>query len=95
MGERGGGEGVEFRVIARSDREGEYTRYCGTDNHIIGISGKRIGHTSSLVTAIAHEMIHLYQARAGLETRGEHNAEFRRLADRVCKIHGWDEKVFC
>lgn len=87
---------VEFHVIARPDREGEYTRYCGTDDHIIGISGKRIGHTSSLIIAMAHEMIHLKQARAKTETKGaEHNAEFGVLSKRVCRIHGWDEKVFC
>lgn len=89
-------EEIEMHVIARSDREGEYSRYCGTSEHIIGISGKRVGHISNLFVALGHEMVHLHQAQAKTETgKTEHNAEFRRLAKIICRTHGWDEKTFC
>jgi hypothetical protein len=63
--------------------------------HEIGISSNRVGHTSTLLRTVAHEMIHQHQQRARTETANtEHNAEFLRLAKRVCKVHGWDEKEF-
>lgn len=86
---------IELNVISLRDREGEYTRYCGTSEHIIGISGTRIGHTDSLIAVMAHEMIHLKQAISKTETKGTmHNAEFRQLAQAACRAHGWDPKLF-
>ena len=64
-------------------------------SHEIGISSACVGHTNTLLRTMAHEMIHQYQQRARTETPGaEHNAEFIRLARRVCRYHGWDEKEF-
>jgi predicted SprT family Zn-dependent metalloprotease len=48
----------------------------------------------TLVETVAHEMIHLHQARAGTETRAEHNREWHRLADTVCKRFGWQRDKF-
>lgn len=63
--------------------------------HTIAISGKWIGHTANLIATMAHEMIHLYQSIRGLETRNvTHNADFRRIAARVCKHHGFDPRAF-
>jgi hypothetical protein len=40
-------------------------------------------------------MIHLHQMRWKLETANtEHNADFRKRAARVCRLHGFDPKVF-
>lgn len=64
-------------------------------SHEIGISENCVGHTNTLLKTMAHEMIHQHQQRARTETSGaEHNAEFIRLARRVCRFHGWDEKEF-
>ncbi|MBI3676025.1 MAG: SprT-like domain-containing protein [Proteobacteria bacterium] len=64
-------------------------------SHEIGISETCVGHTNTLLRAMAHEMIHQYQQRARTETPNtEHNAEFKRLARTVCRHHGWDEKEF-
>lgn len=52
------------------------------------------GHFNTLASTIAHEMIHLYQFRAGLDSRAEHNADFKRRAARVCAELGWDAKAF-
>ncbi len=52
-------------------------------------------HTNTLLMTVAHEMIHLHQYRKKIDSkRVEHNANFKRHARRVCKIHGWDETVF-
>ncbi len=86
---------IEFQVTAHHDREGHYTRLIGTDHHFICVSGRRIGHTGSLMEVMGHEMIHLYQAIAKTETPGaEHNAQFRKLAARACSAHGWDALTF-
>jgi len=81
---------VKFTVIRSRKSHGEYTRYIGTDIHFIRISSSGHHHFNSLAQTIGHEMIHLHQARAKTETRGQHNAEFRRIAARVCKKFGWD-----
>jgi hypothetical protein len=89
------GEEVEFVVSRLQDREGDHTTYRGTSDHVIRVSSKRIGHTTSLVVVMAHEMIHAKQAVAKTFTaNAEHNAEFRRLATNVCKLHGFDPKTF-
>jgi hypothetical protein len=42
---------------------------------------------------MAHEIIHLYQDETG-PARGHHNPKFRKLAKRVCAIHGFDPESF-
>lgn len=60
----------------------------------IEISDRCCGHTDTLLRAMAHEMIHLYQWHSGKDTRSKHNADFKRRAKRVCEAHGWDPKLF-
>jgi len=88
-------EDIEFRVMKYRDREGQYTRYVGTDHHIIDVSAARIAHYDSLAIVMAHEMIHLVQAVRRLETRVMHNADFRRRAAQVCNTLGFDPHLFC
>lgn len=88
-------EDIEFRVSKHKDREGHYTRYIGTDHHFIYVSAARIAHFDSLAIVMAHEMIHLAQAVHKLETRAEHNADFRRRATQVCATLGFDPHTFC
>lgn len=86
---------MHFQVTKQKDREGQYTRYVRTKEHIIAISGVTVGYFHTLAVVMAHEMIHLKQAVAKTETPGvEHNAEFRRLSRRVCRAFGWDPKIF-
>ena len=73
-------EDINFLVTAHRDREGHYTRHVGTEDHFLCVSRARIGHYHSLAVVMAHEMIHLLQAVKKTETRGEHNADFRRRA---------------
>ena len=59
--------------------------------HHIEVSEKKHGHLDSLIASIAHEMIHVRQKVAKTETANtEHNAEFHRIAKRVCKRLGFD-----
>lgn len=89
-------EEVEFRVHNQPNTMGEYTRYARTADHIVIVSSLTIGHFATLASVVAHEMVHLKQALDKTEPKraGGHNAEFRRLAKQVCKIHGWDYKAF-
>jgi len=47
---------------------------------------------------MSHEMIHLHLEATGMESRSgdanTHNMAFRKLAARVCKLHGFDPKAF-
>lgn len=84
---------VTFRVIKDPSLRGWYDIRRG--RHTIGISSNCIGYTYNLMATMAHEMIHLHQSTANMETRDvEHNAAFRMLAHRVCKYHGFDPKLF-
>lgn len=87
------GDSVIF-VIARDANCYGYYQPDG-EHHRIGVVDLAVGHTTSLVKVVAHEMIHMHQYLKRLDTRGAvHNANFRKLADRVCRTHGWDPKMF-
>lgn len=85
---------VQFRLRRTKALDGEYWRWKGTDKHCLDISVHRNGHWNTVGVTMAHEMIHLHQARQKTESRTEHNAEFRRIARRVCRRFGFDEKQF-
>jgi predicted SprT family Zn-dependent metalloprotease len=59
---------------------------------LIRVSEARNGHTATLLATMAHEMCHLRQEMLG--DRGHHTARFRRMAERVCRVHGFDIKTF-
>lgn len=87
-------EAVEFCVTNHRDREGDHCVYQRTTEHIIRVSSYAITTTPALMIVMAHEMIHERQEIARTARRGGHNAEFHRLAKRVCKVHGWDARLF-
>ena len=60
----------------------------------IAVSTAGAGHTDTVLRVVAHEMIHLHQHITGAEGRVDHNEQFKRLAQRVCKLHGWDYTTF-
>ena len=83
---------IEFRVV----RDGTLYGYHQEDGerHIIAVSERRIAHVATLLATMAHEAIHLYLAIKGSADRGDHGPEFKKLAARVCKLHGYDPKAF-
>jgi len=89
---------IVFRVMGARDRfghfRGRHVRARGKDSFSeIAISAGMVHTTDMLMATMAHEMIHLYQDENGA-ARGHHNPEFRRLARRVCAIHGFDLEAF-
>ena len=59
---------------------------------VIRVSEAKNGYTATLLATMAHEMCHLRQEFTG--DRGHHTAAFRRMAQRVCRAHGFDLKTF-
>ncbi len=85
-------EVIEFRVVRDA---GCYGYFQFNKRHIIGVNDHGVGHTFSLIKVTAHEMIHLHQYLNRLDSSGSvHNANFRKLSDQVCRLHGWDAKMF-
>jgi hypothetical protein len=89
------GDEIGFIVSRRPDRFSHMQGYVRSSQAEISISEKLVGSTCVLIEAMAHEMVHLRQHLRRTETANtEHNAEFYRLAKRVCAVHGWDFKTF-
>jgi hypothetical protein len=86
---------IEFHVTKDKSLVGHYARSPRKMDHEIGISAASVSQTNTLIFYMGHEMIHLYQAIKKTDVgRTMHNAEFIRLANQVCSIHGWDAKLF-
>jgi len=83
---------VVFRVIRDPRRFADFG--LENDKPTIRVSIARNGHSSTLLSTVAHEAIHLHQYLKGLETKGEHNADFKQRACRVCACHGFDPLTF-
>lgn len=79
-----------FHVV----RHGSLSADFGVEKGIpfIRISEASNGHTVTLLSSIAHEMIHLRQYLTG--DRELHGQRFRRAAAQVCTVHGFDPKTF-
>ena len=89
-------EDVKFIVNRKLKKKLAEYQWLG-DRHSISMCDHGIGHTSTLMRTMGHEMIHLYLEKMGWESRGSdsvHNAAFRRFAAQACKFHGWDLKAF-
>lgn len=86
-------EDVSFRVTRHRDRWAHYILRPDGKPEIV-VSAKFIGRSSSLIETMAHEMVHLHQAQSGMENAAQHNRAFRKIARRVCEIHGFDPLLF-
>jgi hypothetical protein len=87
-------EEIEFQVVRDRTLHG-WHKTASNKHHILAISENSVGHTSSLIYDVSHEMIHLLQAEKGTSTNSAHNAEFRKIARAVCRLNGFDYRVFC
>lgn len=79
---------VGFHVKAIRD----HGVYLYDNGHNITVSSLLVDSPSSLLDVTGHEMIHLRQQLRGLPLN--HNAEFRRLANQVCREFLLDRKRF-
>lgn len=91
------GEDIEFRV-SKDPHNAAWHTSSGrgvTRKHTIAVSSRCVGHTASLIAAIAHETVHLHMAITGMDRgAGEHGAAFYKISAAVCRIHGLDPKSF-
>lgn len=83
-------DGVVFGVSLSLDTFGTYERCRGKPR--IEISALMVTDWQTLVETMAHEMIHLRQCRAGRAV--DHDAEWQRIATRVCREFGWKREGF-
>lgn len=86
-------EEIEFRCEPMKALCGWYSR-TAAGVHVLAFATNFIATHPVLLRYVAHEMIHLHQAIKGTENKSQHNAEFLRVARRVCDIHGFDPKNF-
>lgn len=81
-----------FRV-AKSDLDhGWITTGRRHKKPVITISGATTGQTPKLFETLAHEMVHLHQYLT--RQPQTHGPGFRKMAELVCKYHGFDPKAF-
>lgn len=85
-------EDVKFAVIKRRDRFAHYFMDAGV--HHIEMSSGRVGRHETLLSTLAHEIIHLHMEQACMNARNPHGAAFKKYADRVCKLHEFDRLIF-
>ena len=92
------GDEVEFHVLRTRAYYGDHSRWdhgAKAGTHVIRVSRARVGHFNTLAQVVAHEMVHMRQRQNRTETPNtQHNAEFWGIANNICAIHGWDERVF-
>ena len=60
----------------------------------IVVSARRVGHTMTLLMTVAHEICHHHLDLTGQATGAEHNAAFKKIAEQVCAVHGFDPRSF-
>ena len=84
---------VIFKVARGKSCHGWYKFHDG--KHLIAVSSGMVGHTSSLIATMAHEMIHMHERNAGTCKPGvEHSGAFKKWAAMVCRSHGFDPMAF-
>ena len=77
--------------VGKSKRE--FSWYITDGNkHTAVVSENTVGHTDTLITVMAHEMVHIRQEMLGHKL--DHGAEFQKMAATVCRHHGFDPKAF-
>lgn len=83
---------VAFSVIRAKDRFADYE--CEDGTHHIRVSQAKQRQLGTLLATMAHEMVHLRLKLTRADNGAEHGAAFHKLADQVCKFHGWDRGAF-
>ena len=88
-------EDVRFILRRTKTSRGMYAQhYVEGDRNTIEISQGKHGHINTLLATMAHEMVHLHMWEAGMAGNAEHGKAFYRIANQVCKSHGYDPKAF-
>lgn len=83
-------DALEFRVTRCTDRFGHFRE--GKSWSDITISSFHVKTLAKLTETMAHEMCHVREWQLG--AKGNHGAVFGKLADLVCRRHGFDRRTF-
>jgi hypothetical protein len=86
-------DNVDFVVSMHRDRHAHHRAYASEPGrHEIAVSAHKVKTLQLLTECMAHEMVHIRQDQLGM--RDNHGAGFTRLADLVCRRHGFDRSAF-
>lgn len=84
---------VEFVVSMHRDRHAHHRAYTvPAGQHEIAVSAHKVKNLGLLNECMAHEMVHMRQDQLGF--RDQHGSGFQRLAQLVCRRHGWNLATF-
>lgn len=83
---------VDFHVLKTDRIHGDCGYHDGRT--YIRVSIAMVGNSNSLMSVMAHEMIHQRQWLTGSKSKNGHDKFWHRAADRTCAWHGWDRKTF-
>lgn len=84
---------VHFTTLRKHAFRGDFTAGDARNMQRIRLSTRHIAFTDVALRTMAHEMIHLHLQISGCR-ESDHGANFKRLAKRVCRVHGWDPLDF-
>jgi len=88
-------EELGFAVVKDARHFGWFKAHYRRPPHLrILVSERTVGHTNTLLTTMAHEMIHLFLHNTGQDNETAHGPTFQAYAAKVCAAHGWDPKQF-
>lgn len=79
---------VKFHVLKTEGLSGDYYK-DEKGNHHIRVSEKTHTTLNTIMQTVAHEMCHMKD-----DSKAHHGKKFHRLADSVCKYHGFDRGQF-
>lgn len=86
---------LAFHVKDYKDRFGHFQDMDGTGWKNITVSSRHVRSLYTLDEVMAHEMCHVREWQLlGNRFKGDHGPRFRRLADQVCRHHGFDRSRF-
>lgn len=91
------GDDVVFyaTTITKPERHGYQGEHWFTGGaHHIRVNPKRHHTISAMLMTLAHEMIHMRESILALRADVMHGAQFQRMADQVCRYHGFDRGQF-
>ena len=83
---------IEFHITNHDDRHADSTS-TAKKGHRIRVSNNICHSLRSATEAVAHEMCHIRQWCLGAR-RENHGPVFNRLADQVCRAHGFERGTF-
>lgn len=84
----------EVKFVLTKDKHRRAECMVEGPDYTISVSAVCIGRLDSLLESVAHEMVHLHMWRQSINEKDYHGPGFRKLAGQVCKVHGFDPKLF-